>query len=191
MTDLTRHRDATGSDDYGMLDRDGQRAVLRFRRRLSHSPEKVWRALTEPEHLDAWFPTTIEGEYAAGARLRFAHRDNVVEPMEGEMLAFEPPTLMEFVWGTDLLRFDLQPDGEGSLLTLAHTFDEVGKAARDGAGWHACLDMLACELRDERAAGSSADRWREVRGPYIERFGPEASTIGPPKEWEQKYGEVS
>lgn len=191
MADGTGQDSAQDTGDYGVLGRDGERTVLRFTRRLPHPPAKVWRALTEPEHLDAWFPTTIEGERAAGARLRFAHRDNVVEPAEGEMLAFEPPALMEFVWGTDLLRFELRPDGEGSLLTLVHTFDEAGKAARDGAGWHACLDMLAGELRGERAAGSSSDRWREVRGAYIERFGPEASTVGPPREWEQKHGEVS
>jgi len=25
---------------------------------------------------------------------------------------------------------------------LLDTIDELGKAARDGAGWHACLDVL-------------------------------------------------
>lgn len=32
-----------------------------------------------------------------------------------------------------------------------------GKAARDGAGWHTCLDPG-----------------------YVERFGPEGATVGPP-----------
>ena len=36
----------------------------------------VWRALTDPDHLQAWFPTTIEGELSAGAPLRFGFRDN-------------------------------------------------------------------------------------------------------------------
>jgi uncharacterized protein YndB with AHSA1/START domain len=186
MTDTTD----VNAEDYGELERDGQRAVLSFTRQLPHPPQKVWRALTEAEHLEAWFPTTIEGELAPGARLRFAHRDDVVSPFEGEMLAFEPPSLMEFLWGEDLLRFELRPDGDGSVLTLAHTFDELGKAARDGAGWHACLDMLACALRGEAAPWSSSDRWREVRDAYVERLGPDASTVGPPKEWEREYGEV-
>ena len=29
---------------------------LRFERRLDHSPERVWRAITEPEELAHWFP---------------------------------------------------------------------------------------------------------------------------------------
>ncbi|PZG03110.1 SRPBCC domain-containing protein, partial [Nonomuraea aridisoli] len=35
------------------------RTTLRLQRRLPHPPEKVWRAITEPEHLAAWFPTTV------------------------------------------------------------------------------------------------------------------------------------
>ena len=184
MTDTTD----VNAEGYGELGSDGQRTVLSFTRRLPHAPSKVWRALTEDEHLEAWFPTTIEGERAPGARLRFAHREGVVGSFEGQMLAFEPASLIEFLWGEDLRRLELRPDGEGSVLTLAHTFDELGKAARDGAGWHACLDMLAYELRGEAAPWSSSERWREVRGVYIGRFGPDASTVGPPKEWEREYG---
>jgi uncharacterized protein YndB with AHSA1/START domain len=176
--------------DYGQLERQGERMLLRFTRRLPYSPRTVWRALTEPEHLAAWFPTTIEGERAVGARLRFAHRDDVVPPFDGEMLAFEPPALMELLWGDDILRFELQPDGDGCALVFTDVFDEVGKAARDGAGWHACLDLLRYEAGGLASPWSSSDRWREVRDAYIERLGPEASAIGPPPEWEREYGEV-
>ncbi len=55
----------------GTLDRSGDRWQLRFERWLPHPPEKVWRALTEPQHLAAWFPSRIDGERAAGARLTF------------------------------------------------------------------------------------------------------------------------
>ena len=44
---------------------------VRFERRLAHSPERVWRAVTEPDELAAWFPDTIEGEFAPGAEVRF------------------------------------------------------------------------------------------------------------------------
>lgn len=58
---------------YGDLEQleDG-RWQLRFTRSFRHPPEKVWRAISEPEHLARWFPTTIEGERVAGAVLRFA-----------------------------------------------------------------------------------------------------------------------
>jgi uncharacterized protein YndB with AHSA1/START domain len=166
----------------GQLEQTGGRWQLRFTRRLPHPPERVWRALTEPEHLAAWFPTTIEGERAAGAALRFAHRDAAAPPVEGRMLVYAPPSVLEFVWGDDeTLRFEVTPDGDGSVLTLVNTFDQVGKAARDGAGWHACLDVLAHHLDGETPPWRPDERWAEVHGEYVARFGAEASTIGPPR----------
>ena len=50
-----------------VLDDDG-RVALRFRRRLPHPPEKVWRALTESEHLQHWMPCDLVGERRAGRR---------------------------------------------------------------------------------------------------------------------------
>ena len=55
--------------DEGRLTQAGDRWQLRFERRLAHPPEKVWRALTEPEHLAAWFPSEIHGDREAGATL--------------------------------------------------------------------------------------------------------------------------
>jgi uncharacterized protein YndB with AHSA1/START domain len=182
--------DADDEQDYGRLERDHDRAVVRYQRHLPHLPSKVWRALTEPEHLAAWFPTTIDGERAAGAQLVFRFTNMDLPAMEGEMLAFEPTSLLELRWGSDVLRFDLVPDGDGTALTFTATMEELGKAARDGAGWHACLDLLAYDLAGERGPLTSSDRWREVRSFYIDRFGPEASIIGPPKEWELVHGET-
>ncbi len=103
---------------------------LRFTRRLRYPPHTVWRALTEPEHLAAWFPTTIEGERAPGARLRFSFRDMQADPIDGEMLAFEPPSLMELRWGVDILRFEVESDGDESVLVFTASLDELGRSAR-------------------------------------------------------------
>jgi uncharacterized protein YndB with AHSA1/START domain len=178
--------------DYGTLERHDGRASLRYTRRLRHPRETVWRALTEPAHLEAWFPTTIDGKRAAGARLRFAFREMELDPMEGEMLAFEPPSLMELRWGEDILRFVLEADGpERCVLSLTVTFEELGKIARDGAGWHSCLDRLAYDLAGEQPPFSASDRWRSVHEVYVERLGPEAARIGPPEEWERAHGSAS
>ncbi len=188
MLDSTNDVDA---HDYGQLERHGGRLLLRFTRRLQHPPATVWRALTEPEQLLSWFPTTIEGERRSGARLRFAHRNTAGAPFDGEMLAFEPPSLMELRWGEEILRFELRPEGDGCVLLFTNTFDELGKASRDGAGWHTCLDLLAYQAGGEPAPWSSPDRWRAVREDYVERFGREASMIGPPAEWEQAHGSAA
>jgi uncharacterized protein YndB with AHSA1/START domain len=154
------------------------RSVLRYRRRLHHPQQLVWRALTEDGHLAAWFPTTIEGRRLAGAPLRFSFRRGEAEPFDGEMLAFEPPSLMELRWADDVLRFELEPDGAGSVLHLIVTFPERGKAARDGAGWHVCLERLETEC--DGTTPPAADRWRAVHARYVAALGPEASAIGPP-----------
>ena len=166
----------------GTLTRDGDRWTLTFTRKLAHSREKVWRAVTEPEHLAVWYPQEIVGERRAGAPLRFV--SSVGEGFDGQMLVFDPPEVLEFTWGPDRLRIELQADGVGTLLTLTDTFDDLGKAARDAAGWHECLDRLVTDL-DGAAPSEWGHRWRELNAAYADRLGPDASTIGPPPGWEE------
>ncbi len=163
--------------DLGTLARQGDRWTLTFTRKLAHPREKVWRAVTEPEHLAAWYPQEIVGERQSGAPLRFVASNG--DGFDGQMLVFEPPSVMEFTWGTDLLRIELAEDGAGTVLTLTDTFDEVGKAARDAAGWHECLDLLAADL-DSRPRPAWGETWRRAHPVYVAALGPEAATIGPP-----------
>ena len=167
--------------DYGTIEQvnDG-RWRLRFTRTLVHPQTKVWRAVTEPEQLARWFPTTIDGERAAGAPLRFTFPNDMAEPFDGEMLAYEPESAIEFRWGPDLVRIELRAVGEGTELTLLDTLEERGKAARDGAGWHTCLDALEAALAGEDEARAQMDTWAAVHPHYVESFGPKAATIGPP-----------
>jgi hypothetical protein len=97
------------------------------------------------------------------------------------MTAFEPPRLMELRWGPDLLRIELRPVPDGTELTLLDTLEERGKAARDGAGWHTCLEALEAALDGGDQPRAAMERWNEVHPAYVERFGPEAATIGPPE----------
>lgn len=118
----------------GHLTQLEDRWQLRFTRELHHPPDKVWRALVEPDHLEAWFPTTVEGDRAEGATLTFSFREDEAPPMQGEMVTYQPHSVLEFKWGEDLLRFELEAVDAGTLLTLSDTFDELGRAARDAAG---------------------------------------------------------
>ncbi len=148
----------------------------------------MWRALTEPEQLAGWFPTTMEGDLSAGAPLHFGFREGEGEPFDGEMRVFEAPTVMELKWADDILRFELEPDGGGCVLSLIVTFSELGKAARDGAGWHVCLEQLSFVTAGGDLPWAPPDRWREVHPTYVERLGSEASTMGPPGERERVHG---
>jgi uncharacterized protein YndB with AHSA1/START domain len=169
--------------DLGTLTRHGDDWQVRFTRRLPQPLEKVWRAVTEPEHLKVWFPDEIVGERRAGAPLKFVN--DRMDSFEGEMLAFDPPTLMELQWGpTNRLRIELEADGEGTVLTLTETLGQLGEAARDGAGWHECLARLDAELAGTEPV-DWGEGWKQVHPRYVERFGPDASTIGPPEGWDE------
>src|SRR5919197_916085 len=95
-------------DVLGDLIQDGDRWQLRFERQLPHPPARVWRALTEPEELRHWFPDQVAvSEWKVGAKLQFSDARARIEPFDGEVLAFEPPRVLEFRWGTDVIRFEL------------------------------------------------------------------------------------
>jgi uncharacterized protein YndB with AHSA1/START domain len=178
----------------GDLEQAGDLWKLRFRRELPHPPEKVWRAITEPAHLEAWFPQRIVGEWTVGAPLRFEAPGGEHPAFDGEVLACDPPSLLEFRWGSDVIRFEIRRHAgtsAGCTFVLTDAFDELGKAARDSAGWHTCLDYLEYHLDAatppwETGAGAAngrehvRDRWKEVHAGYVEKFGEAASAIGPP-----------
>lgn len=167
---------------YGTLEQLGDgRWQLRFTRLLHHPVDTVWRAITEPEHLAQWFPTTIEGARAAGAPLRFSFPDGQWPAFEGEMIACQPPSLMELRWGADVVRLELRATADGTELTLLDTLEEHGKAARDGAGWHTCIDALEAALDGNEHPREALRAWSDVHEHYVEDFGEEAATIGPPE----------
>ena len=164
----------------GRLQRAGSRWQLEFTRHLPHPPEKVWRAITEPEHLAAWFPAEMRGARARGATLTFVFEQDEAPVSEGEILTYDPPSVFEFRWDKEELRFELRPEGDGTALRFLNTFDELGKAARDAAGWHACLDLLFFVVAGREPPEGSESRWSEVHPRYVDNLGPEAATIGPP-----------
>lgn len=176
----------------GTLDEANGRCRLRFARRLDHSPETVWRALTEGDDLAAWFPAAIEGGWGPGSHLTFTFHDpeeaaehlevDEAPVMHGEVIAHEPHRHLEYTWAEDTLRFDLEATEDGgTLLTLTVLFDEIGKAARDASGWHECLDLLAARLAGQPPDFDQGQRWAQVHPRYVQRFGAEASAIGPPQ----------
>jgi uncharacterized protein YndB with AHSA1/START domain len=165
----------------GELEQHEGRWRLRFTRRLAHPPERVWAAITEREGLAAWFPFAIEGERRPGAPLRFESWGDDEMSFDGELLAFEPPRVFAVRWGDgEVVRLELRPDGDGCVLELLNELGERGKAARDAAGWHECLDRLAHHLDGTPVPFAQGERWGEVHPGYVEAFGPEAATIGPP-----------
>lgn len=80
------------------------RCEIRLTRRYRAAPPDVWRALTEPSSLARWF----------GARR-----------MPASVRTSQPERLLELDWRPpgeepSLVRFEVSPDGEGTLLVLEH-----------------------------------------------------------------------
>jgi uncharacterized protein YndB with AHSA1/START domain len=143
---------------------------IRYVRHYPHPPEKVWRALIEPDELKHWFPAEIQGERKQGAKLRFVFEGEAGPPTEGELRVFDPPRLLEFTWDVEVLRFELTPDRGGCRLELVTTFDERVSAPRSAAGWHKCLDALGERLGEEGNLASPP--WYELYKDYAKAFGP-------------------
>jgi uncharacterized protein YndB with AHSA1/START domain len=124
--------------------------ALRFERRLPHLPERVWRALCDPEELGHWFPSD--------------------EPIVVEERV--PPRLLAGTWFGDPVRFELEPDDAGCVLRFTHAFADRDTAARTAAGWDrslARLDALLGGAPMEEAA--SLEAWPAVHERYAAAFG--------------------
>jgi uncharacterized protein YndB with AHSA1/START domain len=169
------------------------RPALRFERRYRHPIERVWRAVSDPGEMAHWFPSNVEGDRAVGAELAFvddAQRAAAREAGEptradgpmfrGAVVSYDPPKVFSFTWGGELLRFELTPDGAGTVLVFTHYLSHRSVAARNGAGWHECLIALdrllgeddADAAAEAAAEGGEAD-WRAVYDDYLDRMGPE------------------
>lgn len=159
------------------------RPTLRFERRYRHPIERVWRAVTDPSEVGRWFPSEVVGERKAGTELIFdddAQRAADMEAGEptradgplitGRVIAHDPPNVWSFTWGGEVLRFELTPDGDGTRLVFTQILSHQSVAARNGAGWHACLVELDTLLGE--APASSDDDWMPLYEDYIDRLGP-------------------
>ena len=135
-----------------------------FVRRLAHRPDKVWRALTESEHLRHWMPCDIVGERREGATIELpfwpAHNDRYgpdLPTLAGVIRVWDPPRVLKWSWDTDVLRFELEPTDDGTTLTFTtHLGPDDQGAANTAAGYHACLDNLV-ELLDTGTAPPLVD----------------------------------
>jgi uncharacterized protein YndB with AHSA1/START domain len=159
---------------WATLDTTGGNVVLHFERRLAHPPDKVFRAISDPAELRHWFPATVENELRAGAPIRFMFEEQDIDAPGGEVLELDPPTLLVFRWGDDVLRWEVVPESDGCRLLFSHTLADGGMSgglpgtARNAAGWDVCLARLVARLDGEPAPETD---WFPLFEAYAERFG--------------------
>jgi uncharacterized protein YndB with AHSA1/START domain len=164
----------------GTLETRGDTSVLRYERHLRHPIDRVWRAITEPDEIEAWLARAdIELAQEGRVELEWLNTDENGKRYEGSVVtgtitALEPPNLVEY--DTDVhgrLRWELQPAADGTDLTLKVTnaFPE-GALTKTMAGWHVHLDFLEEALEGERVDWSDwpLDRWAAHHERYVAKL---------------------
>ncbi|MEY4548294.1 MAG: hypothetical protein RL685_4489 [Pseudomonadota bacterium] len=133
---------------------------LSFEFDLRHSPQKVWRALTDPALLADWLLPVVEGKLEQGAAFMFK-----TQPYPGwdgtvkcRVLESEAPTKLSYSWVVGemldtVVTFTLTPTASGTRLSLVQSgFKPEQKQNFGGAryGWK----MMGGKLVDllERSA---------------------------------------
>jgi uncharacterized protein YndB with AHSA1/START domain len=150
------------------------RPALRFERRLHHSIERVWRAVTEPAELSRWFVSEVPWTPEPGEVFE-------AEGETGRITALEPPRLLAWTWGVERYSFELTADGDGCVLVFTHVFNpELGPSWQHAAGWETYFSRLDAHLAgghlSELEAHEGVD---ELIAQYREAFGPDASRTSP------------
>ena len=97
----------------------------------------------------------------------------------------DEPRVLEYDWGGQALRWELEPRGAGTRLTLWHRIDRR-YISMGAAGWHICFDVLERFLAGEAigriVAGDALkfSGWQRLHAEYAKQFGVEPPAW-PPK----------
>lgn len=154
----------------GSLALQDGRVTARLERVTDHSPELVWKMLTDSVHLASWLaPGTLDTRTGGRVQLDFG---NSGTPIDCRISACEPHRLLAYSWsaGDDPerpLRWELVPEGDGTRLSLTLLLPDDHLVPIACAGWDAHLEMLMAAL-EGISIHFPAGRFRAARS-YFEQ----------------------
>jgi uncharacterized protein YndB with AHSA1/START domain len=165
------------------IEQEGDQWTLVLVRDLHHPPEKVWEAITDPEHLREWAPFDSDSNLGAVGTARLTTVGAPTPTVsEAQVTRADRPRSLVYTWGGSDLRWELEPSGrDGTRLTLWHNIERP-YISMGAAGWHICIDVLDRALAGHpigRIVGPEAMQfkgWQRLHGEYAQQFG-----IAPPK----------
>jgi uncharacterized protein YndB with AHSA1/START domain len=149
---------------------DTEKGIVNVIADIRATPERVFRALTDPVELAQWWGA--EGVYrterwevdlrpggkwvchiaAPEGAPKMTDRDEPQQEVRGEYIAVEPPRLLEYTWSpswdefrVSRVRCEIEPTSTGSRLTIVHSgFEGREKMAADhGDGWVRVLGWMS------------------------------------------------
>ena len=135
--------------------------------RIAAPIEKVWTAVTEPEHISRWFGRTVLDGTGVGATGTITFPDYGSVPIRVEQS--DAPRAVSYRWGNDdalghlrdelddhatVFTFTLESVAGGTQLTVVETgFDRTSDPAKNmashGEGWVSELDKLVALLEGD------------------------------------------
>ncbi len=157
----------------GVIRKSGDAYAIVFVRRFAKPIEKVWAALTIPERIADWFTEVLfipEPRLGARVELHFPDDDPPYHMTVGEVVAFEPPRLFAWTWPHDehpnsVVRCELEPDGDGCVLTFSQSGMGTRHLIEVAAGWHVFLEGLEGAIEGDRTPGD-IEREKGLRPAY-------------------------
>jgi uncharacterized protein YndB with AHSA1/START domain len=174
-----REKYVPGAAAGGDVQKDGDKWTLVLVRELRHAPAMVWQALTDPAQLSEWAPFDADRSLAAPGTVKLSTVGTPTPQVsENTVKRAEAPRLLEYNWGGMDLRWELDPLGSGTRLTLWQNIDRRF-IAWGAAGWHICFDVMDRLLAGEpigRIVGPDAIKfdWQRLVTEYAKQFGVEA-----------------
>jgi len=134
------------------------------------TPEKLWKALIEPEFTrQFWCNTTQESEWKPGATWKILMPDGAVAD-SGEVVEIDPRRRLVLKWrnefrpelkaeGYSRLTYQLEPEGKSVKLTVIHEMEKEGSKFIEAvsSGWPHILASLKSLLE----TGESLEETRE------------------------------
>jgi uncharacterized protein YndB with AHSA1/START domain len=139
----------------------------RWERRIPHPVDEVWAAISEPGRLREWLAgADIDLREGGAIELRWLNGDAV---MRGRITRLEEGRLLEYEGEPHgLLRFELEPDDDGTRLLFSNAMPGPSYPDVALAGWHVHLDMLddALDGRPTDWDNWPVDRWKELHVAY-------------------------
>ena len=162
------------------VQKDGEKWTLVLVRDLPHPPAKVWKALTDPEHLREWAPFDSDRNLGAVGTAKLT---TVGAPTphvsETRVKRADAPKALEYSWGGAG-----PPLGAGAAGKRRHPAHALAQhrprfISMGAAGWHICFDVLDRLLAGQpigRIVGAEAmkfDGWQRLNAEYAKQFGVE------------------
>ena len=132
-------------------------STITISRTVAASPERVFTAWTDVEQLAAWWwpqlgGTTYDVDARPGGLFRI-HSPVIKATVSGVYTEVDPPRRLVFTWNwedddepeavvEDTVVVTFEPDGAGTLVTVAHT--SVAHVPEGGAeqGWNDVMDQM-------------------------------------------------